>query len=210
VAGWHDGAVDADTPPADSDDSWAEYAPGWDDEPATRAYAAAAYQSLTDTLTERGRSVVDMPIVDFGCGTGLLTEHLVDAAEMIDAVDSSSAMLEVLDAKIAARGWTNVRSSLDIPAGAGTRSLVVCSSVCGFLDDYPGTVTRLAELLAPGGLFVQWDWEREDDEGLSREEIAAALTAAGLVDIHVGTGFEAPFGDEMMRPLIGVGEKPAN
>ena len=192
------------------DDVWADYAPGWDDDPAARSYSAAAYRSLIDLLTERGRSVGGMTVCDFGCGTGLLTEQLVDEAESIDAVDASTAMLDVLTAKIADRGWTTVRTATDIPSGHGTHDLVVCSSVCGFLDDYPGTVQLLAELLRPGGIFVQWDWEREDadGDGLSRGEIDDALTAAGLEHIHVGTAFELPFGDEVMRPLFGVGRKP--
>jgi ubiquinone/menaquinone biosynthesis C-methylase UbiE len=196
--------------PTVDDDPWADSASGWDDDPAARSYSAAAYRSLIEVLTERGRSVGGMTVCDFGCGTGLLTEQLVDEAESIDAVDASPAMLDVLTSKIADRGWTDVRTAIDRPSGHGTHDLVVCSSVCGFLDDYPATVQLLAELLRPGGLFVQWDWEREstDGDGLTRGEIDDALTAAGFDEIHVGTAFELPFGDEVMRPLFGVGRKP--
>ena len=57
--------------------------------------------------------------------------------------------------------------------------------MCGFLDDYPGTVQLLAELLRPGGIFVQWDWEREDadGDGLSRGEIDDALLEADRVQV---------------------------
>ncbi len=191
-------------------DVWAEYAPDWDDDPGARAYSAAAFGSLIETLTARGHSLGEAKIVDFGCGTGLLTEQLVGDAASIDAVDASPAMLEVLDAKIADRGWTTVRSGLDLPTGSGTHDLVVCSSVCGFLDDYPGTVAQLAGLLRPDGLFVQWDWEREDDdgEGLTRQQITDALALAGLERIHVDTAFELPFENEVMRPLIGIGARP--
>jgi cyclopropane fatty-acyl-phospholipid synthase-like methyltransferase len=207
---WHDGLVEPEEQPTVDDDPWAEYAPGWDDDPAARAYSAAASASLIELLTERGRSVGGMTVCDFGCGTGLLTEQLVDEAESIDAVDASPAMLQVLTAKIADRGWTNVRTATDIPSGHGTHDLVVCSSVCSFLDDYPGTLRRLAELLRPGGIFVQWDWEREepDGDGLSGSEITDALTAAGFEGLHVGTAFEVPFEGEVMRPLVGVGRKP--
>jgi trans-aconitate methyltransferase len=33
--------------------------------------------------------------------------------------------------------------------------LIVASSVCGFLPDYPGTLQILRSLLAPQGIFVQ-------------------------------------------------------
>lgn len=208
---WHHGPVEPEEHPTVDDDPWADHAPGWDDDPAARAYSAAAYRSLIDLLSEHGRSVGGMTVCDFGCGTGLLTEQLVDEAESIDAVDASPAMLEVLTAKIADRGWTNVRTATDIPSGSDTHDLVVCSSVCSFLDDYPGTVRRLAELLRPGGVFVQWDWERDGDtdgDGLSRSEIFDALTAAGFSGVHVATAFEVPFEGEVMRPLIGVGRRP--
>jgi len=89
---------------------------------------------------------------------------------------------------------------------------VLCSSVCGFLDDYPATLRRLVALLRPGGLFVQWDWERDDTEGepggLSRAEIGEALTAAGLAAVSVDTAFETEADGHVMKPLIGIGAKP--
>ena len=90
---------------------------------------------------------------------GLLTEQLVDVAESIDAVDASPAMLDGArrEDRRAEAGPRCERLSAS-RSGSGTHDLVVCSSVCGFLDDYPGTVARLAGLLRPGGLFVQWDW----------------------------------------------------
>jgi predicted TPR repeat methyltransferase len=157
-------------------------------------------------------------VLDFGCGTGLLTERLVvDGAVSIDAVDTSDAMLAVLDAKIDARSWSNV-VTVDRLSNAGTRyDLVVASSVCSFLDDYPGTVAHLVSLLADGGTFAQWDWELDPDalpddgdgHGLSRVQISDALEAAGLVDVHVDTAFRVAIEDAEMAPLVGIGTKPA-
>ena len=42
--------------------------------------------------------------------------------------------------------------------------LIVFWSVCSFLDDYPAKHADLAILLVPGGLFIQWDWERDDSD----------------------------------------------
>jgi len=195
-------------------DEWDEYADGWDDDPGARAYAAAAFTSLQDELGARDMSLDGLRVLDFGCGTGLLTERMVASVASIDAVDSSPAMLDVLDAKIEQRQWAQVTPARTIRAGRATHDLVVCSSVCSFLDDYPGTVVKLADLLRPGGLFVQWDWERDDNDadphGLSRAEIAAALTAAGLTDIDARVAFEVRFGDQVMRPLIGAGRVAAS
>ncbi|MGF1469571.1 MAG: class I SAM-dependent DNA methyltransferase [Sandaracinaceae bacterium] len=194
---------------------WDEYADGWDADPAARAYAEAAFDSLTATLATRGSSLVDARVLDFGCGTGLLTERLSGVGARVVALDLSSKMLAQLDAKVADGGWTHVRTLVgshpEATALGETFDLVVCSSVCAFVPDYPGTVAALAALLRPGGLFVQWDWELDPDAdepyGLTRDGIRSALERAGLVDVGVETAFERPIGDMVMRPLMGVGRR---
>ena len=185
---------------------WDEYAEGWDEDPGARAYSVAAFDSLLAVVggTEQLRGA---RVLDFGCGTGLLTERLVDAGATVVAVDTSTAMIEVLDAKRAAHGWTTVTTSTHLPDTSDRFDLVVCSSVLAFVDDYAATARDLVARLAPGGRLVQWDWERtdDDDHGLSRTEIADALGAAGLVDVTVDTAFRLPFEDQFMAPLIGHG-----
>jgi 2-polyprenyl-3-methyl-5-hydroxy-6-metoxy-1,4-benzoquinol methylase len=196
------------TPP----DEWDEYASGWDGDRAARAYAAAAFESLHAAIMTRGMTLDGAVVCDFGCGTGLLTERLAPNAARIDAVDTSPGMLEVLQAKIDRFGWTNVTTHREVPADAGSYDLIVCSSVCSFLDDYPGAVVQLAHRLAAGGAFVQWDWERdpldEDLHGLSRAEVRDALEGARLVSVQVETGFEATADGNTMSPLMGIGQKP--
>ena len=89
---------------------------------------------------------------------------------------------------------------------------MTCSSVLGFVDDYAATVRHLSALLRPGGLFVQWDWERDDNDadphGLAQAEIEIALTAASLDDVDVKVGFELAIEGATMRPLMGIGRKP--
>jgi len=125
-------------------------------------------------------------------------------------VDTSSAMLAVLDAKVAQHDWTNVRSSAELPVAPSTYELIVCSSVCSFLDDYPRTVRDLVSRLRPGGIFVQWDWERNGDhpDGLSYDEITEALDLAGLDEVSVSVGFSASAGGQTMSPLMGHGRRP--
>lgn len=193
--------------------SWDDEAPTWDANPAVRAYAMAAMRSLEQTLSGRGATLDGARVLDFGCGTGLLSEQMARAGARVIGVDPAAAMVAVLAAK-AVPGIRAVASTLDeaITQGvlqAGSLDLVTCSSVCGFLDDYPGTVATLVGLLRPGGLFVQWDWERDpgaaEPMGLNREAIEAALAASPLVDVVVDVGFEAAFEDMTMAPLRGVG-----
>lgn len=211
---------------------WDEHAAGWDTDEAARTYAAEVAASLGRTLdsfaplpgttalgnTALGNTALgdtDLAgtrVIDFGCGTGLLTEHLVAGGADVVAIDTSPAMLAVLDQKIADRGWTSVRTAVDISGMTGGFDLVVCSSVCSFLDDYPEMVERLVDLLGPGGAFAQWDWERmggSDGEGLTRNEISEALHGAGLTDVGVDTAFTVSMFGETMRPLIGRGRRPS-
>ena len=196
-----------------TEDPWDEYAGGWDDEVAVQAYAAAAHDSLLDALDRRGLALASASVCDFGCGTGLLTTRLAEKAASIDAVDTSPAMLARLDAKVEQQGLANVHTAATLPDAPGTHDLVVCSSVLGFVDDLTATVERLVRLLRPGGLLVQWDWERDladpDSPGLTRDEVRDALTAAGLTAVEVDTGFEVSVEDDTMRPLMAVGQRPA-
>ena len=190
-----------------SGDSWDDWADGWDDDPAARAYSRAAYASLVDDLERRGIALTGASVLDFGCGTGLLTEQLIEDVASVHAVDLSPKMIAVLDAKIVQNGWSSVETSLDVPDRDETWDLIVCSSVCSFLDDYPGTVAALAGRLNPGGLFIQWDWEAaaEDEHGLTRTAISAALDDAGLTDTEVRVAFSIPVEDQTMEPLLGSG-----
>ncbi len=190
---------------------WDEYAEGWDADEAARAYSRGAFASLVSAASKRGMQLDGLHICDFGCGTGLLAEQLADRVGAIDAVDTSPAMLAVLARKIVERGWTNIRTMAK-PVASAAYDLIVCSSVCAFVEDYPATAKRLAATLGPGGLFVQWDWEldptAEQPHGLSRDTIQRALEGAGLTNISVEVGFEVAFGERVMAPLMAVGRMP--
>ena len=213
--------MNSDTAP---DDEWGVVAATWDDSTEVRAYAAAAFESLGSVLARNGLELAGARTCDFGCGTGLLTELLVAAGARVDAVDSSPKMLEVLREKVVERRLAGVRTAhsldeLDVLEGDAERGfdVIVCSSVLGFVPDYPATVVALTTRLRTGGLLVQWDWERhagaddaldaddQDAVGLTRQEIVEALAGAGLVDVMVDTAFELGVGDDATRPLIGVG-----
>lgn len=191
-------------------DEWNESAKSWDDDPYARAYANAAFAGLEELVLQAGVALKGSAVLDFGCGTGLLTEHLVSAGATVEAIDTSESMLAVLRAKINRLGWQTVRPSSMIPNDRVRFDVIVCSSVCAFLDDYPSDAKQLVSLLKPGGLFVQWDWERsgDDDHGLTRDEIDGALVGAGLMATDVQIGFTIKIEGQTMSPLVGFGQRP--
>jgi RimJ/RimL family protein N-acetyltransferase len=211
-AGFH--LVDRDngsmTYRVDVGNEWDAHASGWDDDPAARAYATAAFESLERLLQREAVDLDGAVVLDFGCGTGLLTERLADAGATVHAVDTSTAMLDVLRSKHDLVASGRVVTDTDLPSPTTTFRVVVCSSVCAFLEDHPATVADLVGRLEPGGLFVQWDWERTpgDEHGLTRDQIATALHACGLVDVEVSVGFDIEIGGHRMAPLMGEGRRP--
>ena len=68
---------------------------------------------------------------------------------------------------------------------------------------------ELVARLRGGGLFVQWDWERTDDDshGLTRAEVRETLGSAGLVDVTVSDAFSISVDDQTMSPIMGYGQR---
>ena len=73
----------------------------------------------------------NMDVLEFGCGTGLLTLRLRPLVRSITGVDSSRGMLGVLKAKIENQNLTSIRTQhLDPTKGdvlKGSYHLIVCS-----------------------------------------------------------------------------------
>ena len=202
--------------------SWDSYADDWDEDEGARAYSQAAFELLTRLCADRSVRLVGARTCDFGCGIGLLTEKLAPVCAAVIAVDTSARMIDLLRRKIVRLGLTNVHTTTDAIEYAVRHDsalfgspfdLVVCSSVCAFLDDYPGAANTLVRLLRPEGLFVQWDWELDpharEPFGLTREQVKAALLSAGLEAVQVTTAFEVSIGDKTVLPLMGVGQAPS-
>lgn len=187
---------------------WDEYADGWDTNADVIEYAGHAFDSLSNVMTING-----LRVLDFGCGTGLLTEKLSPLAKEIVAIDPSGAMTKVLVQK----ALPNVQVINDfltadlIASDASLQQkfdLIVASSVCGFLPDYPGTLALLKSLLAEEGKFVQWDWlgnEEDPESGLTKKDIINAFQLAQLELDHLSEPFSMISEKGSFPVVMGVG-----
>ncbi|NVK14923.1 MAG: methyltransferase domain-containing protein [Rhodobacteraceae bacterium] len=191
---------------------WNDYADGWDGNSDVRLYADRAFAALDACAGITAGGWQHKRVLDFGCGTGLLSGKLAPHVQEVAAVDTSERMIAVL----AGKALPNVRAlHADIldggGAGQGLRGfdLICASSVCSFLPDYPGAVARLAGLLNSCGLFVQWDWLARDRGGcgLTVQQVRDVLQQAGLDGIRVEQVFEMGSGGQAMPVLMGTGSR---
>lgn len=188
-------------------ESWDEYAEGWDGNESAMLYSEKAFESLAKVVQPDG-----LRVLDFGCGTGLLTEKLSTFADQIIALDTSPKMVDALDRK----KLPNVTTVTEPLSGSSVREnallhckfdLITASSVCSFLPDYESTLLLLKSLLAPGGLFVQWDWLSSDgnpDFGFSKKRVDDALKKAGFSSVALTQPFCLPSSEGNMPVLMAV------
>ena len=213
---------------------WNEMAGDWDD-------LASGYsqQFLSNLWTHTGMSSATTNhriIVDFGCGTGLLTERLMKAelqqsverstpttSEFV-CIDAAPSMINVLQDKIRAGEWNNVRAYCAVLASPkirdnqdferlkGNVDLVVASSVMSFIpkDELHATMSVLASFLKPGGLFCHSDWPRSDDNptGFTEEKATSMYEMGGLLKKSSCVEVFDMGGGQTSDVYIGVAVKP--
>ena len=108
----------------------------------------------------------DMAVIDFGCGTGLLTLKLQPLVKSITGVDNSLGMLAMLKKKIAEQGLGNVLTQhVDFEKGqrvAGQYDLIVSSMVLHHIPDTLELFKEWLNLLSPNGQVCFADLDTED------------------------------------------------
>lgn len=127
--------------------------------------------ALLDPVRDRSGLVLEL-----GCGSGLLTRHLIDAGHRVIATDASEAMLEL--AREVAHGAESVRR-LVLPADPlpDCDAIVSVGHVLSYLPDEASVERALAAAAAalrPGGVLaidlcdLRWGEARRDAENQGR------------------------------------------
>ncbi len=144
----------------------------------------------------------DMKVLDFGCGTGLVTLRLQPLVREITGADSSHGMLDVLQTKIASQKLANVRTQfVDFEKGervAGGYDLIVSSMVAHHVPDTLALLREWHSLLLPGGQICFADLDTEDGTfhndntgvfhfGFDRDALKRLLQEAGFDNIRAST-----------------------
>jgi SAM-dependent methyltransferase len=180
---------------------WNAMAEDWDD--LAGSYADSFYKTLQQKNLLPDESNQDCEdnsfiVMDFGCGTGLLTEKLKDKCRTVIAMDPSPNMILLLQEKIQSREWNNVVALQEIisrPSAAidsllehytDKIDLIVASSVLHFIpeSDLPRTLQNLARLLTPDtGRLCHSDWPQDEVEhpnGMTKQKAIRLYQQAGL------------------------------
>lgn len=168
----------------------------WDANPMRVAMARAVADTMRATVPFHG----GMQVLDFGCGTGLLTLALLPHVGAVTATDASREMLRILEGKLSASGIQNVRvlhgDIASIPLESAAFDLVASSMVLHHVRDVPSILVRLRRCLRPGGWIAVADLDAEDGtfhsdmtgvchRGFARPVVAAWLEQAGFTDAKV-------------------------
>ena len=140
-----------------------------------------------------------MNVLDYGCGTGLVTLQLQPYVGSVTGADISRGMLEVLRRKIRESGLANVSAVLidtdrEIPV-EGKFNLVVSSMTMHHIQDVETLFRKFHNLLLPGGRLCVADLDAEDGSfhsnttgvahfGFDRREVRTMLGNAGFEDIR--------------------------
>ena len=140
-----------------------------------------------------------MDVLDFGCGTGLLSLALQPHVRTITAVDSSQGMIDVLDAKVKAQDIKNVRTRrVDLEQGdelPGLFDLAVSSMTFHHIRDTGMLLDRIAGVLIPSGKIAIADLDLDEGMfhdsnegvfhfGFDRHMMKKSFESAGFVSVR--------------------------
>jgi predicted TPR repeat methyltransferase len=176
-----------------STNSFDEKAATWDDDPAKveRAEAVALAIQATVPLEK------SMRLLEYGAGTGLVTQALRGSVGPVTMADTSTGMRNVISGKIAAGIITDARVwDLDLATETVPDErfdLIVTVMTLHHITPLAPVLSGFAELLVEGGHLCIVDLEEEDGSfhgegfhgphGFERSALASQLRDAGFTDI---------------------------
>lgn len=170
----------------------------WDDSPTKVRMA----NDVAAAIIREVNPAKDMDVMDFGCGTGLVTLKLQPLVKTITGVDSSQGMLDALQNKIAQQSLDNVFTRfVDLEHGKqaqGSYDLIVSSMTLHHVPDTLALFKEWSGLLRPGGRVSFADLDAEDGSfhsdktgvfhfGFDRDDLKRMLSDAGFDNFRATT-----------------------
>ena len=170
-------------------------ADNWDQVPGRVKVARDIAQSMIREIT----LTPDMDVLDFGCGTGLLTFALQPFVRSITGVDSSQGMLDIFKTKIKEQHLSDVKAGyLDLDKGdvlEGSYHLVVSSMTLHHVKNISPLLKQFYSILLPAGQLAIADLDLDDGKfhgnndglfhfGFDREDLHRTFIDTGFRDVR--------------------------
>jgi ubiquinone/menaquinone biosynthesis C-methylase UbiE len=170
-------------------------AASWDENPARVKLA----KDIAHAIPTQIALTPEMDLMDFGCGTGLLTIELQPLVRSITGVDSSQGMLDIFNMKIAKLQLNTVSIVLlDLDKGdtlAGHYDLVLSNMTLHHIKEIEPLFAQFYKITNPGGCLCIADLDLDDGQfhvdntgvfhfGFDRAALSKFFNEAGFDDVR--------------------------
>jgi ubiquinone/menaquinone biosynthesis C-methylase UbiE len=167
-------------------------AASWDQNPLRVKLANDVFTAISARVPLNA----SMRVMDFGCGTGLLTLGVAPFVGTVTGVDSSRGMLDVLRIKISDQKINNTTTSfLDLEKGdtlAGSYNLIVSSMTLHHVERIGPILEQFYRCLVSDGYLCIADLD--PDEGLFHDDkigvFHSGFERTAMGGAFVGAGFD--------------------
>ncbi|MFA5293819.1 MAG: class I SAM-dependent methyltransferase [Phycisphaerae bacterium] len=185
-----------------SNEYFDKQAAAWNDNPVRRQLTSAIADFLSETIPLNK----EFSVLDYGCGTGLLSFLISDKVSSVCAVDISDGMLAEVRKKIITQNVKNIQAvnfdiTKDKPLNR-TFDLITSAMAMHHIEDTFAAITKLSKLLNPGGWIALADLYAEDGSfhqrdvvvhnGFAPEKIAEHLKSLKMTSVIYKNVFEIP------------------
>ena len=167
-------------------------------------------------------------VLDFGCGSGLVTLEIAPLVNTIIGCDNSQGMIDVLESKIDTHVISNVKTELiDVEQGGvldGKYSVVVSAMALHHIKNTQPLLEQFYNVLFSGGYIAIADLEAEDGQfhennlgvhhlGFDMDKLKGNFAKAGFIQIktYLATQITKPIADGSLRTFnvfLIVAQKP--
>ncbi len=170
----------------------------WDENPMKGKITT----DIGDSIIARVKLTDKMDVLDFGCGTGILSFKLAPFVNSVTGTDNSQGMLDVFNGKIKKLGFGNTRAELvDVENNgvlSGSYNLVTSSMALHHIKDPAGLLKQFYNVLDKAGSLAIADLEPDNGKfhedatgvfhnGFGREDFKKMLVQAGFKDVRFFT-----------------------
>ena len=183
----------------------------WDEQPRH----VHLMKMIGTAILREARPSKTMDVLDYGCGTGLISLFLLPHVRSATGADNSPGMLEVLRRKIATGGLSTMRAvGLNLesdPVPDDRYHMVVVGMAMHHISDVDKVLKAFHAMLLPGGVLCIADLDTEPGtfhpasrpvphNGFDREKLKSRLAEHGFAEMKDVTA--AAFA----KPVEGGGE----